>query len=91
MEIRFLIVVGFLACVLFSFLAALLMHCARWEPLRSRAPYPPISDDEFMALCPPGTNRDIALRVRRIVSEQLGVNYDQVHPSFHFVDDLEDY
>lgn len=50
--------------------------------------FPPISDDEFVALCGPGTNRDVALRVRRIVADQLGVEYDRIHPSCSFVNDL---
>lgn len=49
---------------------------------------PPITDDEFMARCPPGTDRRIALGVRRLVSEQTGVPYEQIHPSTRFVDDL---
>jgi hypothetical protein len=50
--------------------------------------FPPITDDEFLARCTPGTNPKIALRVRRIVSESLGVDYDRIHPSSSFVDDL---
>ena len=56
------------------------------ERLESR--FPPITDDEFVELCGPGTNRDVALRVRRIVAEQLGVEYDRIHPSCSFVNDL---
>lgn len=50
--------------------------------------WPPIDDDEFMARCPPGANRAIALGVRSIVSEQLGVDYDRVYPEQRFVEDL---
>lgn len=50
--------------------------------------WPPISDDEFVAKCTPGTSRDTALRVRRIISEQLGVPYEQIHPDQSFVNDL---
>ena len=50
--------------------------------------FPPISDAEFVIRCGPGTNPDIALSVRRIVSEQLGVEYDRIHPSCRFVEDL---
>jgi hypothetical protein len=41
-----------------------------------------------MRRCRPGTNRDIALRVRRILSKCLGVDYDRVYPEQSFVDDL---
>lgn len=50
--------------------------------------FPPISDDEFLARCRPGVNRNTALRVRRIVAEQLGVAYDRVYPSSRFVEDF---
>ena len=50
--------------------------------------FPPISDDEFVARCGPGTDRDVALKVRRIVSDQLSIEYERIHPSQSFVDDL---
>ena len=50
--------------------------------------WPPLSDDEFLARCSPGTTRETALRVRRIISEQLGVPYDQIYPEQDFVNDL---
>ena len=50
--------------------------------------WPPISEDEFMDRLPPGTDRSVALRVRVIVAEQLGVEYDRVYPEQNFVKDL---
>ena len=50
--------------------------------------FPPISDDEFVARCAPGTSRHVALTVRRIVAERLAVRYGQVHPSMSFVEDI---
>jgi hypothetical protein len=50
--------------------------------------FPPISDAEFVARCTPGINPQVALRVRRIVADQLGVEYDRIYPSSRFVDDL---
>jgi hypothetical protein len=50
--------------------------------------FTPISDAEFMALCPPGTNPAIALKVRRIVSDSLGVEYERIYPSSSFANDL---
>jgi hypothetical protein len=58
----------------------------RERDLNSR--FPPISDDEFMALCRPGSNREVALKVRRIVAKCLPVEYEQVYPSTAFIDDL---
>jgi hypothetical protein len=50
--------------------------------------FPPISDAEFLAQCTPGTNPKVALRVRRIVADALGVEYERIYPSSRFVDDL---
>ena len=50
--------------------------------------FPPISDDEFLARCGPGTNPEVALRVRKIVSHQMGVEYERIYPSTRFVEDL---
>ena len=51
--------------------------------------WPPISDEEFVAKCSPGTDRARALKVRRIISEQLGVPYEHIHPEQSFFDDLD--
>ena len=50
--------------------------------------FPPMSDEEFVARCTPGTDPDIALRVRKIVAEALNVDYGQIYPSSRFVEDL---
>jgi hypothetical protein len=38
--------------------------------------------------CSPGVNPDVALRVRRIMSDQLGVEYCRVYPDPRLVEDL---
>lgn len=48
-----------------------------------------MSDDEFVAACGPGTDREVALGVRRIVSEKLSIPYDEIRPSDRFVEDLK--
>ena len=50
--------------------------------------WPPISDNEFIGRCSPGVDRERALKVRRIISEQLGVDYDRIYPEQSFVEDL---
>ena len=50
--------------------------------------FPPISDDEFVRRCGPDVHRDIAIRVRRIVADQLGIEYERVYPEQSFVGDL---
>ena len=51
--------------------------------------WPAIDDDEFVRHCPPGTDRETALKVRRIVSEQLSIPYENIYPEQSFIDDLE--
>ncbi len=55
------------------------------------ATWPPIDDDEFVRRCSSGTSQETALKVRRIVAEQLGIPYDQVYPEQSFVNDLDCY
>ena len=70
---------------------AMLWASFAWET-RKRAmfaeQFPPISDAELMERCPPGTSPSVALKVRRIVADQLGVEYERIYPSSSFVRDL---
>jgi hypothetical protein len=50
--------------------------------------FPRIDDDEFLRRMGPGANREVALRVRRIVSESLGFEYKRVYPEQRLADDL---
>ena len=50
--------------------------------------FPPLSDAKFLALCKPGTDPKVALRVRSIVAENLGAAYDRLSPSTNFAEDL---
>lgn len=50
--------------------------------------WPPIDEDEFFKRCTPGTNRETALTVRKIIAEQLGIPYAQIYPEQRFVEDL---
>ncbi len=52
-----------------------------WADVPSKEKWPPISEDEFIRRCSPGVDRERALKVRRIISEQLGVDYDRVYLS----------
>ncbi len=52
------------------------------------AKWPPINEEEFIRRCRSGVDREKALRVRRIISAQLGIPYDQVYPEQNFVNDL---
>jgi hypothetical protein len=83
-----------LALLLPIFVVILFALTSRWvlAAKRDRAAFeqrfPPISDAEFVARCGPGTNPNIALRVRRIMADQLGVEYDRIYPSSRLVEDL---
>ena len=59
-----------------------------WAKPDGGEPPPLISDEEFLALCKPGTNPDVALRVRRMVADSFGVNYGCLQSSTHFENDL---
>jgi hypothetical protein len=50
--------------------------------------FPPISDAEFLARCRPGTRPDVALGVRRVLSDSLGVDYERIYPSSRLIEDL---
>lgn len=73
-----------LAGALILFVLAAVADRAR--ALRER--FPPLSDAEFLALCPPGTNPAVALKVRAAVAEYFAIEYERVYPSMTFVEDL---
>ena len=52
------------------------------------ARFPPITEDEFVAACAPGTKRFVALGVRRTIAESLAVDYERIHPSARLAADL---
>lgn len=72
----------FLAVVLVGILAAKHRRAAFEER------FPPISDAEFLARCPPGTTPEVAFKVRRIVAAHFAVEYERVYPSTSFIEDL---
>ncbi len=67
--------------------AVILSFCLGKRQFNDR--FPPIDDDEFIRRCRSGVNRDVAMRVRRVVSEQLGIEYARVYPEQRFVQDLD--
>jgi hypothetical protein len=76
---------AFLICI---FIALLIFLTFVWQDKSWDKKWPPIDDDEFLRRCPPETNHEIALKVRKIVSEQTGVDYHRIYPEQKFVDDL---
>jgi hypothetical protein len=69
-------------------LVALLLGAAMDRSRTFRDRFPPLTDAEFLALCPPGTNPEVALKVRAMFAEYFAVDYERVHPSMTFVEDL---
>lgn len=80
---------SFLFCVL---LFPIVFLCCLFMAIRSRRAFeerhPPLSDAEFVARCTPGIDPSVALKVRRIVAEHFDVEYERVHPSTRFIEDL---
>lgn len=77
--------------LLIGMLLTALVFAALWcvsGSIPFKEKWPPISEDEFIRRCSPGGNRERALKVRRIISEQLGIDYDRVYPEQEFVKDL---
>ncbi|MEO2017218.1 MAG: hypothetical protein ABGZ53_22915 [Fuerstiella sp.] len=44
------------------------------------------TDDDFLAAVP-DANPESALRVRSLISDQLGIPVEHIHPDYSFVDD----
>ena len=78
--------IGF--CAIVIVVLAVSFAWERWRLAAFNERFPPISDDEFMARCPAGTNRAVALKVRRIVADSLGVEYTRIYPTSSLVGDL---
>ena len=81
---QYLMLVGLITLAVITVIAASYIQTNGWQDK-----WPPIDDDEFMARCTPGTNREVALKVRKIISKQLGIDYNRVYPEQRFVEDLK--
>jgi hypothetical protein len=79
------LVVSLLVCIILVAWNTLMTAKAIRE-FRER--FPPISDAEFVARCAPGTNPRVALKVRRVVADNLGVEYARIYPSSRFAEAL---
>lgn len=76
---------------IFFLLAALIVLCICWACAKRRQAafenrFPPISDAEFLARCSPGTDPSVALRVRKVLSDCLYVEYEEIYPSSRLKD-----
>lgn len=73
-----------LACV-FACVVDTMTQQARWKPRRDMSRF--VSDEEFLAACCV-KNPETALRVRSIISDQLDVAANTIHPDDRFVEEL---
>lgn len=78
-------VVGFLLLVLYLIAMGIFSEQTAVRTTK----FPPISDEEFLAKCDLGTNPKIALKVRRILADSLGLEYETIHPNASLVKDLD--
>lgn len=64
-----------------------------WRLLQERVEFekrfPAVSDAEFLARCTPGTDPQIALRVRKVLSDIYSVDENRIYPSSRLINDLE--
>ena len=84
-----LLTTAIIALVVFVILAVIAAQASKSCRESFNRKWPPITDDEFVAKCSPRANPQTALKVRRIISEQLGVPYERIHPDQGFVNDLD--
>lgn len=61
----------------------------RQQRIEFRMKFPPLTDEEFVQRCGPGTNPEVALKVRDIISSSLGIEPEEIYPEHRFVDDLD--
>ena len=66
----------------------ILIVMAKRERAAFKKRFPPISDAEFLALCKPGIDPEVALKVRRIISKHFAIDYECVYPSSRFIEDF---
>jgi hypothetical protein len=74
--------------LLLAIIATFVVLCEQRRVAAFNKRFPPTDDDEFVRRCGPGVRRETALRVRRIIAEQLGIEYEQVYPEQSFANDL---
>ena len=61
----------------------------RKRRIEFRKTFPPLTDDEFVQRCGPGTDPEVALKVRGIIATQLGIPPEEIYPDHRFIEDLK--
>jgi hypothetical protein len=77
---------GLIVTIVLMGFVAIMIWIGLLERKRFKENYPPISDEEFVKRCKPGTNPEIAIRVRHIIAEQFGIPAEHIHPETEFRD-----
>ena len=78
----------FLSGLVILIVFAIMIICGMKQHDAFKKQFPAISDAEFLARCNPEITPQVALRVRRIVADNLGVEYDRIYPSTRFAEDI---
>lgn len=76
--------------ILTTVAAALLLgpiYRRRWR-IQFNSRYECIDDEQFLRRCGPGVSRDVGITVRRILAQQLSIDYERVHPEQSLQRDL---
>ena len=53
-----------------------------------RDTHPPISDEEFLKLCDPSISPEVALKVREVLADALGMRKEEIYPDARLIADL---
>ncbi|MFK7818027.1 MAG: hypothetical protein AB8G99_04880 [Planctomycetaceae bacterium] len=67
---------------LFAMIAHHLQQVTRAEE------FPPISDEEYLRRCGPEIPSEVALGVRQVLSDALGVDEATIYPEHRLIEDL---
>ncbi len=63
-------------------------HSIQQEQLHFNEQWPPIDEEEFLRRCEPGTSLHVAQGVRHVLSDCLGVPYEQIYPEQRLTKEL---
>lgn len=76
----------FICIVAVVSLVALFFH--HRQQLERAAEFPPISDEEYLRRCGPDVRPEVALGVRRVLADALGLDEATIYPEHRLVEDL---
>lgn len=78
----------FFILILVAVICSLSWYLDSRRQVEFRKKFPPLTEDEFVERCGPGTDREVALKVRDIIATQLHIPPAEIYPEHRFIDDL---